>query len=103
PAPAQHYTLSLHDALPISPHEDVRDLAKFLRGYHLEPGDFVTLCRQTVDLLRQVASSADHVLRPADPRPADPSASERLRQVRDTARAAIAAIDRGVVAASRTF
>ena len=86
-----------------TPHEDVRDLAKFLRGYHLEPGDFVTLCRQTVDLLRQVASSADHVLRLADPRPADPSASERLRQVRDTARAAIAAIDRGVVAASRTF
>ena len=85
-----------------TPHEDVRDLAKFLRGYHLEPetlspcaGKPSTCCARS---RRPPTTSCGW--RPAA---GDPSASERLRQVRDTARAAIAAIDRGVVAASRTF
>lgn len=116
-------------AAPLS--ADDQDLAKLLRGYHLEPGDFVTLCRQAVDLLRQIAAAADSVLRLGGPRSdvpartapddgprrlaargaADETGSApkgqfnpaTLRRVRDTARAAVAAIDRDVVAASRAL
>lgn len=38
------------------------DLAKLLRGYRLEAGDFVALCRQAIDLLQQIAAGADDVL-----------------------------------------
>lgn len=90
---------------------DAIDLPKLLRGYGLEAGDFVTLCLQTVDLLRQVATSSDHVLRQLEQNDADELVEARrstpdidnLRKVRDAAVAAIAAVDRDVVAASRSF
>ncbi|HEY8416950.1 MAG TPA: DEAD/DEAH box helicase [Limnochordales bacterium] len=61
------------------------DWQELLRHYPLEAGDFVALCRQAVDLLRQVKGAG-----------ADPA----LRAAVD---AAIAAVDRDVVRASRLF
>jgi len=61
------------------------DWQELLRHYPLEAGDFVALCRQAVDLLRQVKGAG---------------ASPLLRDVVD---AAIAAVDRDVVRASRLF
>ncbi|MGI6038443.1 MAG: DEAD/DEAH box helicase [Limnochordia bacterium] len=55
-------------------------IIKLLRDYPLDPGDFVALCRQCIDLLRQIGSSVP----PGDP------LEERTEE-------AIALLDRGVV------
>jgi ATP-dependent RNA helicase HelY len=57
-----------------------RDLDQVLRGSDLTAGDFVRRCKQVVDLLGQVADAADDA------------------EVRRTARKAMDAILRGVVA-----
>ncbi|OUN01331.1 MAG: hypothetical protein BAA04_03885 [Firmicutes bacterium ZCTH02-B6] len=75
------------------------DWQEVLRNYPLEPGDFVALCRQAVDLLRQVAAAAASALTAAD---ATGSAA-RLAPVRETALQAIAAVERDIVLASRLF
>lgn len=91
---------------------DAGDLAQLLRGYPLEPGDFVALCRQAVDLLRQIATAAEEaaafiannsVEESVSSSTASASFASILTRVRDNASAAVAAVDRDVVAASRSF
>jgi len=63
----------------------------------LTPGDFVRAVKQLIDLLDQIASAAPA----ADPGPASaPSAGRAARSLSGTARAAIDAMRRGVVAYS---
>ncbi|MFS8629044.1 MAG: DEAD/DEAH box helicase [Limnochordales bacterium] len=76
------------------------NLEQLLRGYPLEPGDFIALCRQVVDFLRQIANAASTALRMAEPSAA---AAGVLARVRANALAAIDAVDRDVVAASRLY
>jgi ATP-dependent RNA helicase HelY len=65
----------------------------------LTPGDFVRNVKQLIDLLDQIASAT-----PADPKtpstPPDPLAPSASRSVAATARAAIDAMRRGVIAYS---
>jgi ATP-dependent RNA helicase HelY len=67
----------------------------------LTPGDFVRSVKQLIDLLDQIAKSASRA--PADP-PADPPAESTAapspRSLSATARSAIDAMRRGVVAYS---
>ena len=74
------------------------DWQEVLRGYPLEPGDFVALCRQAVDLLRQVAAAAATALSAPEAR-----APESLLALRETAYQAVAAVERDIVRASRLF
>jgi ATP-dependent RNA helicase HelY len=74
----------------------------------LTPGDFVRAVKQLIDILDQIAGAANRTERPsksADDRPADavPAAaavSVKDRDVAATARAAIDAMKRGIVAYS---
>ncbi|HEY8496073.1 MAG TPA: DEAD/DEAH box helicase [Limnochordales bacterium] len=74
------------------------DWQEVLRSYPLEPGDFVALCRQAVDLLRQVAAAAATALRALEAH-----GSESLSALRETAYQAVAAVERDIVRASRLF
>lgn len=76
------------------------DLEHLLRGYPLEAGDFITLCRQVVDFLRQIAGAAAAVLNVTPPGSKEAAI---LSQVRSNAHAAVDAVDRDVVAASRLY
>src|SRR5690606_13004661 len=67
-----------------------------LRSYPLDPGDFVALCRQAVDLLRQVAVAAATALWALEAH-----GSESLSALRETAYQAVAAVERDIVHASR--
>ncbi len=84
-----------------------QDWQSVLRDYPLEAGDFVALCRQAVDLLRQVASAAGAASGgavPAGGTSGSPGGLDAmLTTVRNTAVQAIDAVERDIVRATRLF